>query len=50
MVLYISLDVSFDSMQDWEGIQKKEEEVNSTKVHIADDGTSVTFSVNAILA
>jgi hypothetical protein len=31
MVLYISLDVSSDSMQDWKGIQKEEEEAKSIK-------------------
>jgi hypothetical protein len=40
MALNISLDIRFDKMRDWKGIQEKAGEVNSTKAYVVDDETA----------
>jgi hypothetical protein len=39
MALKVSLNVSFDNMQNWKGMQEKVEECKRTKAYITDDET-----------
>jgi hypothetical protein len=42
-IIYIGLDASFDNVEDWEGMQEKAVEANSTTAYITDH--EVSYSI-----